>query len=197
MPNNVSQLRYTDAEVEQIKSLFPDLDSLKMYRKYLLDLPLSHDEIDRMQALWAPETVRSIITKITLPVIDGNEAIGVGYDMLNNISLSEPNFDYLKQRTQMFVNAIKYLDSRITGLDTLPESATGKGKWMTAAILAGGWKTDTANYREDDDNTNAVLNQLCIKQNVEGILVGLNAITSAPVETEEEKAARVTADSTI
>lgn len=196
MPSNVSQLRYTDAEVEQIRSLFPDLDSLKLYRKYLLDLPLSHDEIDRVQALWAPASVRSIIIKTTLPVVTGDEAVGVGYDLLNNIPLSEPNFDYVQQRTAIFVNAIQYLDGRIKGLDTLPESATGKGTWMTASILAGGWKEDAKNYHQAEENTTTVLNQLCIKQNVEGILVGLNAIINTPVETDEEKAARLVADST-
>jgi hypothetical protein len=195
MPANVSQLRYTDAEVEQIRSLFPDLDSLKLYRKYLLDLPLTHEEIDRVQALWAPASVRPIIIKTTLPVIDGNEAVGVGYDLLNNIPLSEPNFDYVQRRTEIFVNAVKYLDSRIKGLDSLPESATGQGTWLTASILAGSWKEEEGRY-VDEGNTTNILNQLCIKQNVEGILVGLNAIINTPVETEEEKAARLAADST-
>jgi hypothetical protein len=196
MPKNVSQLRYTDAEVEQIKSIFPDVDSLKLYRKYLLDLPLTHDEIDRAQALWAPASVRAIIIKTTLPVITGDEPIAVGYDMLNSISLNEPNFDYTQQRTAQFVNAIKYLHSRIEGLDNLPESATGKGQWLTASVLGGGWNDETGNRYVDEENTNKVLNQLCIKANVEGLLVGLNAIITAPVETEEEKAARLAADST-
>jgi hypothetical protein len=63
-----AQVRYTNAEVEQLKSIFPDVDSLKLYRKYLLDHPLTHDEIDRVQALWAPASVRAIIIKTTLPV---------------------------------------------------------------------------------------------------------------------------------
>ena len=195
MQPNASQIRYTDAEIEQIKALFPDLDSLKLYRKYLLDLPLTHDEIDRVQALLAPASARSIIIKTTLPVISGDEAIGVGYDMLNNISLSEPNFDFVQHRTEMFVNAIQYLNSRIVGLDNLPESATGKGQWMTASILNGGWSEEKGTRYEKEENTTHVLNQLCIKQNVEGILVGLNAIITVPVETEEEKAARLAADS--
>lgn len=120
MPENVSQIRYTAAEVEQIKSIFPDVDSLKLYRKYLLDLPLTHDEIDRVQALWASASVRSIIVKTTLPVITGDEPIAVGYDMLNSVSLNEPNFDYIQRRVAMFVHAIKYLNNRIIGLDNLP-----------------------------------------------------------------------------
>jgi hypothetical protein len=196
MPENASQIRYTNAEVEQIKSIFPDVDSLKLYRKYLLDLPLTHDQIDRVQALWAPASVRAIIIKTTLPVITGDEAIAVGYDLLNSISVNEPNFDYIQRRTAMFVNAIKYLNSRIVGLDTLPESASGKGMWLTASVLGGGWNDEKGNRFTDEENTDAILNQLCIKANVEGILVGLNALINTPVETEEEKAARLAADST-
>jgi hypothetical protein len=140
--------------------------------------------------------VRAIIIKTTLPVITGDEPIAVGYDLLNSISLSEPNFDYVQRRTAMFVNAIKYLNSRIVGLDTLPESATGKGMWLTASILNGGWNDEKGNRYVEEENTDAVLNQLCIKANVEGLLVGLNAIINAPVETAEEKAARLAADST-
>jgi hypothetical protein len=55
-----------------------------------LDIPLTHDEIDRVQALWAPASVRSIIFKTTLPVIDGNETIATGYDLLNSVSVNEP-----------------------------------------------------------------------------------------------------------
>lgn len=196
MPQNVSQIRYTDAEVEQIKSIFPDVDSLKLYRKYLLDIPLTHDEIDRVQALWAPASVRAIIVKTTLPVIDGNETIATGYDLLNSVSVNEPNFDISKRRIAMFVHAIKYLNSRIEGLDKLPESATGKGKWLTASVLGGGWNDESDNRYVDEKNTTNILNQLCIKANVEGILVGLNALINVPVETEEEKAKRLLADST-
>jgi hypothetical protein len=195
MPENVSQVRYTDAEVEQIKSIFPDVDSLKLYRKYLLDVPLTHDEIDRVQALWAPASVRAIIYKTTLPLIDGNETIATGYDLLNSVSVNEPNFDISKRRIAMFVHAIKYLNSRIEDLNNLPESATGKGKWLTASVLGGGWNDETGNRFVDEENTTNILNQLCIKANVEGILVGLNALISAPVETEEEKAKRLLADS--
>jgi hypothetical protein len=46
----LQQVRYTDGEVEQIKTLFPDADSLKLYRRYLLDLPLTPDEITRIKA---------------------------------------------------------------------------------------------------------------------------------------------------
>lgn len=196
MPQNVSQIRYTDAEVEQIKSIFPDVDSLKLYRKYLLDVPLTHDEIGRVQALWSPASVRPVIIKTTLPVVDGNEAIATGYDLLNSVSVNEPNFDLSQRRIAMFVHAIKYLNGRIEGLDNLPEAATGKGKWLTASILAGGWNEEEGNRFIEEENTTNILNQLCIKANVEGILVGLNALISTPVETEEEKAARLAADST-
>lgn len=196
MPKDISQARYTEAEVEQIKALFPDLASLKLYRKYLLNLPLTHEEIDRIQSTWASVGNRAIMFKTTLPIADGTEVIGVGYDVLNNISLSEPNFEYTTRRAAMFVNTVKYLSERLDGLDNLPESATGKAKWLTASILNGDWKNDKGGVYEEEDNTIAILNQLCIKQNVEGILVGLNAIISMKTETPEEKAAREAADST-
>lgn len=188
-----TQVRYTDAEVEQLKTLFPDVDSLKLYRKYLLDLPLSHDEIDRIQATWAPAAVRPLIIKATLPVIDGNDPIGIGYDLLNNISLSETDFEYQRRRAILFVSAINYLNSRIGGLDTLPESVGAKGSWLTASILDGTYKTAGTG----DDGVMGILFQLCIKQNVEGILLGLQGIINTITETPEQKAARETADSSL
>lgn len=184
-----TQVRYTDAEVEQIKTLFPDTDSLKLYRRYLLDLPLSHDEIDRIQATWATPGARATVIKTTVPLTDGSEPIAVGYDLMNNINLAEQNFEYQVRRTGLFVKAIRYLTKRIEGFDTLPESCTGTGKWLTASVLE---KTD------DTDNTltEVVLEQLVIKQNVEGLLLGLQGIINTPIETPEGKAARETADST-
>jgi len=195
MPKDVSQLRYTAAEVDQIKLLFPDLDSLKLLRKYLLDLPLTHDEIDRIQATWSPLSAREILRKVILPETSGTEAIGVGYDVLNNINISEQNLEYQGHRVALFVNAINYLNSRIAGLDLLPDSATGDGKWLTSFVLAGRLPKNDNRFAEVEDNCDEVLRQLVVKQNVEGILVGLNALISTPVETSEEAAARVRADS--
>jgi hypothetical protein len=187
-----TQVRYSDAEVEQIKTLFPDADSLKLYRRYLLDLPLTPDEITRIKATWAPSSVRAIIQKVTLPVIDGNEPIGVGYDLLNNISLKETDFEHQVRYTSLFLKAVFYLNSRIQGLDKLSKAASGKGQWLTSSVLDGVSRVKDPLFTKE--NTTEVLEQLCIKQNVEGILLGLQGIINTKFETSEEKAARETAD---
>jgi hypothetical protein len=186
MPQNVSQVRYTEQEVEQIRSLFPDLDSVKLYRRYLLNLPLTPEEIERIQATWATPSARDIIIKTTVPVSTGNEAIGVGYDILNNIDINEHDQAYQFRRAGMFADAVRYLGKRIAALDSLPESATGDAKWLTAAIIDP----------STDVDVDAIVRQLVVKQNIEGIVLGINAIINLPVETPEQAAARAAADST-
>lgn len=196
MPKGVTQVRYTDAEVEQIKVLFPDLDSLKLYRRYLLDLPLTQDEITRIKATWGQDSATAVLRKTTLPEIDGTEAIGVGYDLLNNISTSEPNFDFVQLRMDQFIEAIRYMNGRLEGLTDLDTASTGGGRWLTNFVLKEGNLIDTGKTTNDlEDNTITLLKQLIIRQNVEGVLVGLQSIINQKVETEEEKAKRVAADS--
>lgn len=197
MPQKVTQLRYSESDVEQIRALFPDLDSLKLYRKYLLDLPLTGAEVTRINATWAAPAVREVMHKVTLPEITGDEAIGIGYDVLHNMDMNVQNFEYQCLRTKLFFAAAKHLSARLNGLDDLKTSVTGKGHWLTTSLLAGDFEpSEKVGYNlQDEDNAEKLLEQIVIRQNVEGILVGLNALIQ-PVETEEEKEKRIAADST-
>lgn len=180
----ITQLRYTDQQVDQIKALFPNAESLKLYRKYLLDLPLKDHEIAQIKATFALPSMRAALTHATVPFINGDEPIGVGYDILNNIDINERDAAYLERRTQLFIKATEYLIDRLGGLGDLKKSAKGKGKWLSACV----------GDKSFDGKT--LLQQLVIKQNVEGLLMGINALISAPVETAEERERRLKADST-
>lgn len=178
----MSQLRYTDEELQLVKGVFAENDiALKALRKHFLQLPKNAVDLSILQGF--KDDVLKVLRKTFLPEMDGDLPIGQNIDLWLTIKFDDKmlleSYHILKSR-EMY---IEYIGQQLKSLEGGKEKIKFK---------------DFEEKVKDKIPGDAFSDILCrnhIVYNVEGHLGQLKALAGLKQETLEEQKKRLTANS--
>jgi len=116
-------MRFTDKELQTIKSAFSENDELLMViRKIFLQMPLNALELSMSETfIKSKSDVLAVIRKSFLPTIDPNAPLGQIVDLWMNVPIEDKNPETAKPHIEIRKRFIEYIEQQLDYLE-------GKGK---------------------------------------------------------------------
>lgn len=111
------QMRYTDKELQLIKSTFAENDELlKIIRKVMLQIPLDSVDLSRLELVKKPE-VLAVLRKTFLPTIDPDAPLNQVIDLWMTIQIADKTPDEALPHFKARKKLIEYLDQQLRFLE--------------------------------------------------------------------------------
>lgn len=117
--NKQQQMRYTDKELQLIKSAFAENDDLlKTIRKVFLQMPLNAVDLSRLELIKKPE-ILAILRKVFLPTLDPDAPINQQIDLWMTVQIVDKTPDEAYPHLKAREIVIEYLDEQLKELEGL------------------------------------------------------------------------------
>jgi hypothetical protein len=175
--------RFSDSELELIRSTFNNLPLLKSIRKVMLQMPFTEaEEISYRKAL-TPEAMK-IVRKALLPTITGDEPLSQITDAWSTVTVTDKMPDIALLILKARELTIKYLDEQLNILGGVSKVKT---------IIFENF-TILKDKREEEAYIDIIARNN-ILGNIEKQLMELYILSAMPKETPEDIAKRNTIDS--